>query len=173
MDVDRTDLVELLTLQVLEAGALHGYGVYKELLSVLGEGLTSGRIYSVLRRLEGDGLVAGEEEEGPGPKKLYVLTDAGHAALERVRQAPEGLRDAAARLFGLGAGAAAVGRGPGRAPGEVDVGTFRDVTVHRDLVRDRITITLERGPGGTADEGEGPSPAVERLLRQLLGALLR
>lgn len=163
MDPQRTDLIDLLCLHVLADRDLHGYGVYKVLEGYFGPQLTSGKVYSALGRLEQDGLAA--TRPGEGRRVLYALTSEGEALVSEVRDAPGPLKDAVADLFGIGVPSGAR-RGAGRAGEGPEAGPWRDVTVHRDLVRGKITITLERGEEG------GASPAVERLLRDVLGALL-
>lgn len=164
MDPQRTDLIELLALHCLSERPLHGYGIYKVLEGYFGPTLTSGKVYSALGRLEDEGLAA--TRPGEGRRVVYALTDEGDTLISEVRGAPEELKAAVAGLFGLG-GAVGLRAGPAREGGP-EAGPWRDVTVHRDLVRGKITITLER-----AGEGEGGrSPAIERLLRDVLGSLL-
>lgn len=152
MDPSRTDLIELLALATLEDAPLHGYGVYKEMTLYFGESVSSGKIYSVLNRLEDDGLV--RSRDGEGRRVDYALTSEGEAVLAEVRDAPDALRDALVDLFALEPPAEPAPSGP-----------WRDVTVHRDMVRDKITIELERGEGATSEE-------VDRLLRQVMQAVL-
>lgn len=152
VDPTRTDLIELLALRCLDDAPLHGYGVYKELSRCFDEEVSSGKVYSVLGRLADDGLV--EIIEETERRKDYALTDAGRALLEQVRDAPEALRDAVLDLFGLAPTADLP-----------DTGPWRDVTVHRDMVRDRVEITLERGEGEADEE-------VDELLAALMRSLL-
>lgn len=56
--------------------------------------ITVGAVYGAMRRLAAEGLLAevGREKDGNRPtRRLYEITDAGHRALERVRD--EALRD--------------------------------------------------------------------------------
>lgn len=152
MDPKRTDLIELLALACLEDGPLHGYGVYKQLALCFGEALSSGKVYSVLGRLEEDGLTTVRETEGR--RKDHELTPEGRALLTRIREAPEPLRAALVELFDLEPEADLPSTGP-----------WQDVTVHRDMVRDQVTITLEMGDGE-------PAPELDRLLRSLMRSLL-
>lgn len=156
MDPRRTDLIELLVLHTLEDRPLHGYGVYKELAVHLGDDLTSGKVYSILNRMEDDGLA--RSRSGEGRRRVYELTDEGQAVLDEVRAAPDSLKTAVAELFALD-----------RPEGAVDLGrAWQDVTVHRDLVRDKVTITLERGDADE-DTRADQQRFLDRLLRALLG----
>ncbi len=79
----------LLVLAVLQHGALHGYGVARQIeedsggLFNPGEGL----LYPLLHELEQAGLLAGRWEEASGRKrKLYALTRSGERRLAEERQ---------------------------------------------------------------------------------------
>lgn len=74
--------VRLALLSLLGDGAKHGYELMKELESRSG-GLykaSAGTIYPTLQQLEDEGLVVSQAHNG---KKVYRLTDAGRAELER------------------------------------------------------------------------------------------
>ena len=81
----RKGVVELLVLGLLDArGPLHGYGIVQELQEI-GE-LVAGvsTVYPVLKRLEGDALVAaawGTGEDGAARRKYYEITGEGRAFL--------------------------------------------------------------------------------------------
>ena len=80
-------------LGLLEDRPKHGYELRRSFDERLAGGrpLRSGQVYSTLSRLERDGRV-GEVggEQGPGPeRRLYAITDAGVAELERWLDAPE------------------------------------------------------------------------------------
>ena len=80
-------------LGLLEDRPKHGYELRRSFDERLagGRSLRSGQVYSTLNRLERDGRV-GEVggEQGPGPeRRLYAITDAGVAELERWLDAPE------------------------------------------------------------------------------------
>jgi PadR family transcriptional regulator PadR len=76
-----------LVLAVLRDGPLHGYGIAREIERRSENALKckEGTLYPALHALERDGLVAGEWRQEPGgrDRKVYVLTPAGHAALEQ------------------------------------------------------------------------------------------
>ncbi len=80
-------------LGLLERRPRHGYELRKEFDERLAHGrsLRSAQVYSTLGRLHRDGRV--DEvggERGPGPeRRLYAITDAGVAELERWLAAPE------------------------------------------------------------------------------------
>jgi PadR family transcriptional regulator, regulatory protein PadR len=78
---------QTLVLAVLRDGALHGYAIVREINRRSGDGLRckQGTLYPVLYTLERDGLIRGawEHAEGERPRKVYSLTDAGVAELER------------------------------------------------------------------------------------------
>jgi DNA-binding PadR family transcriptional regulator len=80
-------------LGLLEGRPAHGYELWRSFDERLSGGrpLRSGQVYSTLGRLERDGRV--DEvggEQGPGPeRRLYAITDAGIAELERWLSAPE------------------------------------------------------------------------------------
>lgn len=75
-----------LVLSVLSRGALHGYGLVKELESLSAGVLTfkEGTLYPILHTLEREGLVAAEwERDGGRERKVYDLTDGGRGELRR------------------------------------------------------------------------------------------
>jgi DNA-binding PadR family transcriptional regulator len=80
-------------LGLLEDRPKHGYELRRSFDERLAGShpLRSGQVYSTLGRLERDGRV--DEvggEQGPGPeRRLYAITDAGVAELERWLSAPE------------------------------------------------------------------------------------
>ena len=80
-------------LGLLEDRPKHGYELRRSFDERLAGGrpLRSGQVYSTLGRLERDGRV--DEvggEQGPGPeRRLYAITDAGIAELERWLAQPE------------------------------------------------------------------------------------
>lgn len=84
----RTDL-EAMVLAALIDGPQHGYAVVRTIRG-RSEGvlrLGEGQLYPILHRLEESGLVSGdwEMQDGKPPRKVYSLTDHGHAALAQRR----------------------------------------------------------------------------------------
>ena len=79
-----------LALLARESG--YGYELRQTLQQEFGEllpALNAGQIYSTLARLERDGLVVGESVAGDSRRKrVYELTEAGHAALARWVETP-------------------------------------------------------------------------------------
>ncbi|MCR4392089.1 MAG: PadR family transcriptional regulator [Candidatus Acetothermia bacterium] len=76
--------VEQAVLGALLAGPAHGYELRRRLDQGLGPvwRIATSQLYSVLRRLEEDGLARRSVEEQPGrpPRHVYALTPAGEAA---------------------------------------------------------------------------------------------
>jgi DNA-binding PadR family transcriptional regulator len=70
----------------------YGYELKQTLQQEFGDllpALNAGQIYSTLARLERDGLVVGHSVKGDSRRKrVYELTEAGRAALERWIEAP-------------------------------------------------------------------------------------
>ena len=76
-----------LVLAVLSDGPAHGYAIAKSINALTEDALAmrQGTLYPVLNGLERDGLVTGawEHPEGERPRKLYTITEAGVADLQR------------------------------------------------------------------------------------------
>ena len=76
-----------LVLAVLKDRPLHGYGIAREIEQRSGNALKfkEGTLYPALHALEREGLIAGEwqKESGGRERKVYTITPAGLAALER------------------------------------------------------------------------------------------
>lgn len=74
-------------LAVLRDGSHHGYGILREVNRRMGDAFRfkQGTLYPVLYALEQDEMIAAEWEhlEGERPRKVYSLTPAGFAELER------------------------------------------------------------------------------------------
>ncbi len=87
----------------------HGYLIEEYLKSLGFFGLEMSTLYRTLRQLEKDGLLCSAWEPGPtGPaRRVYSLTDAGHAWLDTWAGALEAYRGMIDRFFGLYAGARA------------------------------------------------------------------
>lgn len=77
--------VPTLVLSALADGPRHGYAIAQEINTRTQNSLKfkQGTLYPVLHTLERDGLVAGEwqHETGARPRLVYVITEAGRAAL--------------------------------------------------------------------------------------------
>lgn len=74
--------VRLALLSMLESGPKHGYELMKELETKSG-GIykaSAGSIYPALQQLEDEGMVTSDQSGG---KRVYSLTDAGRAELQR------------------------------------------------------------------------------------------
>lgn len=89
MKAKKSDLLQgtldLLVLNTLAPGALHGYGIAQRILITSRETLDvqQGSLYPALHRLERKGLVKSEWKEGESGRmaKFYLLTRAGHKQL--------------------------------------------------------------------------------------------
>ena len=81
----------------------HGYLIEAYLRGLGFFGLETSTLYRTLRQLEKDGLLISAWEPGPaGPaRRIYALTDAGRAWLDRWANALEGYRAMIDRFFGL------------------------------------------------------------------------
>ncbi len=81
----------------------HGYLIEEYLKSLGFFGLEMSTLYRTLRQLEKDGLLCSAWEPGPtGPaRRVYSLTDAGHAWLDTWAGALEAYRGMIDRFFGL------------------------------------------------------------------------
>ena len=79
--------LDLLILQVVAPGPLHGYAVGQRLQQITRDALQvqQGSLYPALYRLEAQGWLASEcrESETGRPAKFYTLTRAGRRQLER------------------------------------------------------------------------------------------
>ena len=88
--------VRLAILSLLKEGPKHGYQLIKEMTERSG-GLyraSAGTVYPTLQQLEDEGLIASERQEG---RRVYQLTDAGKAELERDPEAVRRIWDRAER----------------------------------------------------------------------------
>src|ERR1043166_2904852 len=76
-----------LVLAVLAGGPLHGYGIAREIERRSDNALKfkEGTLYPALHILGREGLITGEWQrpEGARERKVYSITPAGHAALEK------------------------------------------------------------------------------------------
>lgn len=93
----------------------HGY-VIEDYLRALGVfGITMSTLYRTLRQMEKDGFLESNWEPGPtGPaRRVYTITDAGHAWLDSSATMLNAYRETIDRFFGLyDAGPGALRRQP-------------------------------------------------------------
>lgn len=109
MDLLRGTL-DMLILQALEAGPVHGYGIADWIRSVTDDALQveDGALYGSLHRLRDRGFLAAEwgvSEKGRRAK-FYTLTAAGRAELERGQTEWTRYTAAVAKVFRAGGAAA-------------------------------------------------------------------
>jgi len=94
----------LIVLAVLRDGSQHGYAVLQEINRRTGASLTfkQGTLYPILYALEDDGLIVGQWEHAQGerPRKVYSITPAGVAELEKRLKAWETFTSAMQRVIG-------------------------------------------------------------------------
>ncbi|MEM6394062.1 MAG: PadR family transcriptional regulator [Planctomycetota bacterium] len=86
-DQARRDLfrgsLDTMVLAVLVDGPQYGYAIQKKVREASGQSVAAGSLYPLLHRLEVEGLVTPQWEEGKGrPRKWYALTPAGQARLK-------------------------------------------------------------------------------------------
>ena len=77
-----------LVLGALQAGPLHGYQIVRRIKEKGDlQRLTEGQVYPYLHKLERQGFVLAEwqTDTGAAPRKVYELTQAGLAELDRQR----------------------------------------------------------------------------------------
>ena len=80
----RKGLLEMVVLNLLQNGKIHGYEMVQKLKRLDGLKIREGNIYAILARLRIDGLVKGDEEaseDGP-PRRYFKLTRQGRNVLE-------------------------------------------------------------------------------------------
>lgn len=80
--------LDLLLLGVLEVGPSHGYGVIEKIRDRSSEifDLPEGSVYPALHRLERQGFLRSEWDQGARRRRTYRLTRRGRAELARQRQ---------------------------------------------------------------------------------------
>jgi len=79
-------------LALLSEGPKYGLRLQQEFEERTGEvwPLNVGQVYITLQRLERDGLVESDDEDGAGPQKRFVITQAGAAELNGWLRTPAG-----------------------------------------------------------------------------------
>lgn len=94
--------VEPAVLLLLREGNAHGYELADELTAFMPvQRVDVGNLYRLLRKLEDDGLVASEWDEGEAgrAKRVYQITDDGIEALDDWAERLRGTADALARFL--------------------------------------------------------------------------
>ena len=88
--------VRLAILSLLSEGGRHGYDLMKELETRSGGTykVSAGTMYPTLQQLEDEGLITSQQKEG---RRVYEITAAGRAELERERAKVEEIWKRAAR----------------------------------------------------------------------------
>ncbi|MDR3689576.1 MAG: helix-turn-helix transcriptional regulator [Fimbriimonas sp.] len=96
--------IQTLVLAVLEAGALHGYGISKEIERRSDDALSfgEGTVYPALKALEREGFIVGTWDNPPaGPaRKMYTLTETGRREAARRRDVWERFTQTIDRVLG-------------------------------------------------------------------------
>jgi transcriptional regulator len=79
--------LDMLVLRTLALGPLHGYGIGQAIRQLTEEAIQveAGSLYPALQRLELQGLVAAQWEDGKGKRRMrvYRLTPAGRTRLHQ------------------------------------------------------------------------------------------
>ena len=136
----------------------HGY-VIEDYLRALGLfGITMSTLYRTLRQMEKDGFLESTWEPGPtGPaRRVYTITDAGHAWLDSSAAMLNAYRETIDRFFGL------YGAGPGAtAPTRATDGRARDRTDEGRIEGD-APMTKTRGSQPGRGSVRDLAPAVRR-----------
>jgi len=84
----RKGILEIVVLNLLADGRLHGYEMVQRLRQVNGLNIREGNIYPILARLETDGLVISDTEpsrDGP-PRRTFSLTNKGRQILSSMNE---------------------------------------------------------------------------------------
>jgi PadR family transcriptional regulator, regulatory protein PadR len=84
----RKGILEIVVLNLLADGRLHGYEMVQRLRQVNGLNIREGNIYPILARLETDGLVISDTEpsrDGP-PRRTFSLTNKGRQCLSSMNE---------------------------------------------------------------------------------------
>ena len=97
----RRGIVQIAALALLRE-PMHGYQLVK-VLSGAGLETEEGTLYPLLRRLEGQGLLRSEwDTQGARPRKVYTLSDEGHAALPLLEQTWRQINESVEVVLGEG-----------------------------------------------------------------------
>lgn len=109
-------LLEVFVLERLEREPRHGYALLRDAAQTFGATPNRNRLYPLLARLVGDGLVE-EMGDGTDARTEYRLTELGRRELQAYRDLPPAFRETIRRLWGEGEGARG-GEGGPQAEGE-------------------------------------------------------
>lgn len=91
-------LLDVFVLASLERSPKHGYALLREMSETFGTTPNRNRLYPLLGRMVGEGLVA-ERSEPSGTRTLYALTDLGRDALHAYRRLPPAFHEGIARIW--------------------------------------------------------------------------
>ncbi|MFA5291968.1 MAG: PadR family transcriptional regulator [Phycisphaerae bacterium] len=82
----RKGLLEMVTINVLQNGKIHGYDIVQKLKQLDGLKIREGNIYRILVRLRVDGIVKSSDAgtEGGPPRIYFELTKEGRNILEKM-----------------------------------------------------------------------------------------
>lgn len=99
--------LELLLLEALSAGPLHGYAIARRIEAATDDALAveEGSLYPALHRLEARGAVTARWATGPQSRRrvrVYALTRSGQRQLEAERQGWRAFSRAVARMIESG-----------------------------------------------------------------------
>lgn len=98
-------VLDMLVLQLLTKEKMYGYQLILELREKSGDifCLKEGTLYPILYRLEDEGLVESrwsEAEDKQLPRKYYLMTDKGRAALDEIYLSWRQILDGVERIMG-------------------------------------------------------------------------
>lgn len=98
-------VLDMLVLQLLTKEKMYGYQLILELKEKSGDifCLKEGTLYPILYRLEDEGLVESrwsEAEDKQLPRKYYLMTDKGRAALDEIYLSWRQILDGVERIMG-------------------------------------------------------------------------
>ncbi|MBN1803888.1 MAG: PadR family transcriptional regulator [Sedimentisphaerales bacterium] len=84
----RRGLLEMVTLNILQDGKIHGYKIVQKLKRLEGLEIREGNIYRILVRLRVDGLVKSSEAgtQGGPPRIYFELTKEGRKVIEKMNE---------------------------------------------------------------------------------------
>ena len=84
----RKGLLEMVTINLLQNGKIHGYDIVQKLKQLDGLKIREGNIYAILVRLRVDGIVKSSEAgtEGGPPRIYFELTKEGRNILEKMNE---------------------------------------------------------------------------------------